>query len=343
MAGSASERDHAFGDLSRGLGIADVAQQHGELIAAETRDRVALFRARLEPMRDDRQQLIARAVAERVVDPFEMIEIDVHERAAREPGGGRRELLREPVAEQRAIRQLGERIVVRLAIQPFVARAVRKRGAQPLGESRAVVGDRRIARPVRRDSPRSAGRASRSSSTTGQNQKNSAPASRMERRNAWRDSSMRAMVMPSGASRTVAIMAESKVTRCTGNSLGAERRHEQASVRVRGRIQQDDADAMAARQLAEFWQHDVERAVDLARGEQRAIDFAEHLERAPVALQCHRGDVEFALERREFLHGAARQRLEAALAQAREPALQGAQRRQIALADDGGTANARRW
>ena len=97
-------------------------------------------------MRDDRQQLVARAVAERVVDALEMIEIHVHERAAREAGGRGRELLREPVAKQRAIRQLRERIVVRLAIEPLVARAVGQRGAQSLGESRAVVGHRRIAR-----------------------------------------------------------------------------------------------------------------------------------------------------------------------------------------------------
>ena len=112
---------------------------------------------------------------------------------------------------------------------------------------------------------------------------------------------MRAIVRPSGASRTVAIIAESKITRCTGNSVGAQRRHEQAAVRMRGRIEQDDAHALAARELAEFGQHDVERAIDFAGGQQRAIDFTEHLERAPVALQVHRGGVELALQRRELL------------------------------------------
>ena len=118
--------------------------------------------------------------------------------------------------------------------------------------------------------------------------------------------------------------------------VGAERRHEQAAVRVRGRVEQDHAHALAARQLAEFRQHDVERAIDFAGGEQRAVHFAEHFEGAPVALQRQRGEIELALERREFLDRAARQRFEAALAQAREPALQRAQRRQITFADDGG-------
>ena len=138
--------DHAIGDAARGFRVTDVAQQHREFVAAEARHRVALFRARLETMRDDRQQLIAGAVAERVVDALEVIEVHVHERAARESGGRGRQFLREPVAKQRAVRQLGERIEVRLAIQPLVARAVRQRRAQPLGECRAVVGHRRIAR-----------------------------------------------------------------------------------------------------------------------------------------------------------------------------------------------------
>ena len=97
--------------------------------------------------------------------------------------------------------------------------------------------------------------------------------------------------------------------------VGAERRHEQAAVRVRGRIEQDHAHALSAGQLAEFRQHDVERAIDLAGGQQRAIDLAEHFEGAPVALQGQRGGVELALERRELLDGAARQGFEAAFAQ----------------------------
>ena len=76
--------DHALGDAARSLGVAHVAQQHGEFVAAQARDGVAFFRAGLEAMRDDRQQLIAGAVAERVVDALEVIEIHVHERAARE-------------------------------------------------------------------------------------------------------------------------------------------------------------------------------------------------------------------------------------------------------------------
>ena len=67
-------------------------------------------------MRDDGQELVAGAVAERVVHALEVIEVDVHQRAAREAGRGGRELLREAVAEQRAVRQLRERVVVRLPV-----------------------------------------------------------------------------------------------------------------------------------------------------------------------------------------------------------------------------------
>ena len=58
-----------------------------------------------------------------------------------------------------------------------------------------------------------------------------------------------------------------------------------AAVRMRGRVEQDHAHALAARELAELRQHHVERAIDLARGQQCAVYFAEHLEGAPVALQ----------------------------------------------------------
>ena len=286
-------------------------------------------------MRDDRQQLVARAVAERVVDALEVIEVHVHERAAREPGGRGRELLREPVAEQRAIRQLRERIVVRLAIEPFVARAVRQRRAQPLGESRAVVGDRRIARRFAVISDdQHGGQAVFVDHRPEPEEFGAGVAHRREECVARffdaRDGHAFGRLAHRGDHRGIEGHA------LHGQFVGAERRHEQAAVRVRGRIQQDDAHALAARQLAEFRQHDVERAIDLAGGEQRAVDFAEHFECAPVALQRQRGDVELALERREFLDGAARQRFEAALAQARESALQRAQRRQISFADDRG-------
>ena len=118
--------------------------------------------------------------------------------------------------------------------------------------------------------------------------------------------------------------------------VGAERGHEQPAMRMRGGIHEDDAHALAARELAEFRQHDVERAVDFVRRQQRTIHFTEHFERAPIPLQRHRRDVELALERLEFFHGHARNRLELAVAQARESTLQLAQWRQIAFADDRG-------
>jgi hypothetical protein len=53
-----------------------------------------------------------------------VIEIDVHERATRETRGRGRELLRQPVTEQGTVRQLRERIEMRLAVQTLIARAV---------------------------------------------------------------------------------------------------------------------------------------------------------------------------------------------------------------------------
>jgi hypothetical protein len=134
LAGSASEPDHALGDLPRGFAVAHVPQQYGEFVAAETGDRVALLRAGLEPMRNDGQQLVARAVAERIVDALEVIQVDIHERAAREPGGRRRQLLRQAIAKQCAIGQLRERIVVawryRRSSRALLESAARSRSAK---------------------------------------------------------------------------------------------------------------------------------------------------------------------------------------------------------------------
>ncbi len=57
--------DDAFGDGARGIRIRDVAQDHRELIAAETRDGVAILHARAQALRDDGEQLIARRVIRR--------------------------------------------------------------------------------------------------------------------------------------------------------------------------------------------------------------------------------------------------------------------------------------
>ena len=63
-------------------GIRHVAQDHRELVAAETRDGVAILHAGAQALRDDGEQLVAGSVADRVVHALEVIEVDVEQRAA---------------------------------------------------------------------------------------------------------------------------------------------------------------------------------------------------------------------------------------------------------------------
>ncbi len=89
-----------------------VDQHHDELVAAESRDRVAVAHGALQPRGDDAQQPVADRVAEAVVDVLEAVQVEHHHRDQL-PGAARlRHRLLHPVAQQVAIGQAGERIVV---------------------------------------------------------------------------------------------------------------------------------------------------------------------------------------------------------------------------------------
>ena len=81
--GTASAIWIALRDPGRLPGVADVLEQHGELVAAEPRDGVAGAQAGLEPPRDRHQQLVARGVAEAVVDDLEAVEVEEERRRRR--------------------------------------------------------------------------------------------------------------------------------------------------------------------------------------------------------------------------------------------------------------------
>jgi len=66
---------HAFGLV----GLRDIFEQDGELVAAEPRDGIAGPDARLEALAECHQQLIANLVAEGVVDVLEAVQIQEHD------------------------------------------------------------------------------------------------------------------------------------------------------------------------------------------------------------------------------------------------------------------------
>ena len=63
--------------------LGDVLEQHGEFVAAEAGQRVARAHARFQPARDGHQQLVARLMAQAVVDAFEPIDVQVQHREQR--------------------------------------------------------------------------------------------------------------------------------------------------------------------------------------------------------------------------------------------------------------------
>src|SRR5205807_7576479 len=91
--------------------LARVLEQHGELVAAESREGVAGPAGVLEALRDLLEELIAGVVAERVVDLLEAVEVDQQHGERVRRALGPRERLVEPVAEERAVREPGQPVV----------------------------------------------------------------------------------------------------------------------------------------------------------------------------------------------------------------------------------------
>ncbi len=80
-------------------------------------------RQRLQPPRDDREEIVSRGVPQAVVDRLEVVEVDEEHRD--EPGRAARQLERvlHPVDEEQAVREPGERVVERLVGELLLERA----------------------------------------------------------------------------------------------------------------------------------------------------------------------------------------------------------------------------
>jgi hypothetical protein len=72
--------DHAQGDVGRGLRAGERLRQDREFVAAEARRHVAVAHRGLEPLGDDAEHRVARAVAVDVVDLLEAVQVQ-HEHA----------------------------------------------------------------------------------------------------------------------------------------------------------------------------------------------------------------------------------------------------------------------
>ena len=102
-----------------------VREQHPELVAAETGERIARAHARLQDAGDLPQQLISRRVPAGVVDQLELIEIEIQEHL---PALGvladALDRAGEAVLELAPVDEAGERIVARLIVQRAVHAAL---------------------------------------------------------------------------------------------------------------------------------------------------------------------------------------------------------------------------
>ena len=98
--------DHLFRPLR-------IHQHDGEFIAAQARHRIGFTHAILQPARHFDQQIVADGMAQGVVDRFEVIQIDEHQRHHRLFAPGLDHRLAQAVLKQHAVRQPGERVEIR--------------------------------------------------------------------------------------------------------------------------------------------------------------------------------------------------------------------------------------
>ena len=106
--------------------VLDRGLNDGEFVAAEPRDEIIAADAPAQAHRHRFQQFVADQMAKRIVDALEFVDVDIEHRQLLARAIAR-QLLFEPLVEQRAVRQVGQRIVMRQMGDPLL-------GALALGD-----------------------------------------------------------------------------------------------------------------------------------------------------------------------------------------------------------------
>src|SRR5216684_956391 len=117
--------------------VAERVQENGELVSAQPGKDVSLPQARLEPSRHRGEQLVAHRVAEAVVDDLEAVEVEIERR---EPGaaGPLLDLVEpppEPLHEDRAVAEPGQRVEESCAAEPILRDRSLRRVGQRSGDA----------------------------------------------------------------------------------------------------------------------------------------------------------------------------------------------------------------
>ena len=90
----------------------EVLQHDGELVAAEARDGVLRAHALLQARGGGAQDAVAGGVAERIVDVLEAVQVEEQHRDAAALPARAHDRARQPLRQQRAVGQAGQRVVV---------------------------------------------------------------------------------------------------------------------------------------------------------------------------------------------------------------------------------------
>ncbi|EXI74666.1 MAG: hypothetical protein AW07_01594 [Candidatus Accumulibacter sp. SK-11] len=108
-----------LGRHMRGTVGIGVRQDDDELVTTEPGDRVLVAHGSLQPPRHLQQQFVTNPVTQRVIDVLEAVEVEEHQGKRLPPAMRTREVMPDPLGEQAAVRQTGQRVVMG---QPLDAR-----------------------------------------------------------------------------------------------------------------------------------------------------------------------------------------------------------------------------
>ena len=107
-------------DAAQHRRIVEVLDDHHELVAAQARQQVGLAQRARQRGRHALQELVADAMAERVVDVLEAVEVDEQHADAMAAALGLRDRLRQALVQQQPVGQAGQRVARREILQPLL-------------------------------------------------------------------------------------------------------------------------------------------------------------------------------------------------------------------------------
>jgi hypothetical protein len=119
-------------DQSLGL-VAQLLAEDDELVATEAGHRVLGSERLREPLGNGSQQLVTQGVAVAVVHDLEVIEVEEQDSRQRLVTAGTRQRHGEPIEQQRAVREVGQRIVGGCVLEPRLERLALADVAQDRG------------------------------------------------------------------------------------------------------------------------------------------------------------------------------------------------------------------